>query len=198
MRIHDPTTGKQIIRKRLRRHDVHGNAREFTFCCYHGYRFFSRDRTRQWFIDALADAHAKHPFDLWAFVIMPEHIHLLVYPREPGMKMGPLMGQIKEKVGRQAVEFLTQHAPDWLPRITVREGKRTRRRFWQPGGGFDRNGVEFKTIHHMINYIHDNPVRRGLVERPEDWYWSSARWYRGLHPVPIEIDRTIPKFYSIS
>jgi putative transposase len=40
----------------------------------------------------------------------------------------------------------------------------------------------------MIEYINANPVRRGLVDRPEDWPWSSASWYAGLRPVPIEID----------
>jgi putative transposase len=196
MRMHDPITGKQFAQKRLRRYDVTGNAHEFTFCCYRGYQFLSRDRTCQWFIDALADARAKYPFDLWAFVIMPEHIHLLVFPCAPGMKLGRIVGEIKEKVGRHAVKYLSQHAPVWLSRITVCEGNRTRRRFWQPGGGFDRNALEVRTIHHMIHYIHDNPVRRGLVERPDDWYWSSARWYAGLSPNPIEIDRSIPRLHD--
>ena len=88
------------------------------------------------------------------------------------------------------------NAPEWLTRITVREGKRTRRRFWQPGGGYDRNVVQFTTLQKMIDYIHMNPVRRGLVERPEDWHWSSARWYAGIRPVPIEIDATIPMIHE--
>ena len=44
----------------------------------------------------------------------------------------------------------------------------------------------------MVDYIHGNPVRRGLVARPEDWQWSSARWYAGIPPVRIEIDNTRP------
>ena len=44
----------------------------------------------------------------------------------------------------------------------------------------------------MIDDIHANPVRRGLVERPTDGEWSSARWYAGMTPVPMEMDRTIP------
>jgi hypothetical protein len=40
----------------------------------------------------------------------------------------------------------------------------------------------------VIDYIHANPVRRGLVARPEDWEWSSARWYAGLRPVKLEMD----------
>ena len=40
----------------------------------------------------------------------------------------------------------------------------------------------------MIEYIHANPVRRGLVERAEDWEWSSARWYAGLRPARMKMD----------
>ncbi len=192
MKIHNYTSGTSYFKKLRRRYDVEGHARELTFSCYRGYRFFSRERTCQWFIDALVSARATYPFDLWAYVIMPEHIHLLVYPREAGMKIGLIVGEIKADVGSKAVKYIRRRAPEWLRRITICEGKRIRRRFWQPGGGFDRNGVEIETIHHMINYIHANPVCRNLVQHPEDWYWSSARWYAGLRPVPIEIDATIP------
>jgi REP-associated tyrosine transposase len=43
----------------------------------------------------------------------------------------------------------------------------------------------------MIDYIHANPVRRGLVARAEDWEWSSARWYEGLRPVKLEMDKSV-------
>ena len=151
-----------------------------------------RDRTRRWLIKALESARQSRPFDLWAYVIMPKHVHLLIYPRMAGMKVGAVVGKIKEEVARKAIRYLRDQAPQWLPRITVHEGDRVRRRFWQPGGGFDRNVVEPSTAHQMVEYIHANPVRRGLVECAEDWEWSSARWYAGLRPVPIEMDPTIP------
>ena len=176
MRITDPKTGKSCVRKRRRRYDEPGHARELTFSCYRRYRFLSRDRTRLWFIEALEAARHKWPFDLWAYVLMPEHVHLLISPRKPGLKVGTVVGEIKEDVARQAIAYLKEHAPEWLPRITVREGQRVRHRFWQPGGGFDRNAVELSTVHRMIDYIHANPVRCRLVERPTDWEWSSARW----------------------
>jgi putative transposase len=191
MRIIDPVTGEIYVRKRRKRSEELGQARELTFSCYKRFQFLNSDRTRQWFVEALSEARSESPFDLWAYVIMPEHVHLLVYPRE-NIELGRVSGSMKEAVARQAIQFLEVNAPEWLPRITVREGKRNRRRFWQPGGGYDRNAVEVATLQKMIDYIHLNPVRRGLVERPEDWLWSSARWYSGIRPVPIEIDATIP------
>jgi len=43
--------------------------------------------------------------------------------------------------------------------------------FWQKGGGYDRNYITPKEIIKQVNYIHDNPVRKGLVDGPEEWDW---------------------------
>lgn len=72
-----------------------------------------------------------------------------------------------------------------LARITRADGSA---RFWQPGGGFDRNVRDYAELSREIEYIHHNPVRRGLVANPIDWPWSSARWYAGLRDGQIEID----------
>jgi putative transposase len=128
---------------------------------------------------------------------MPEHVHLLIYPRESNVKASIVVGKIKEQVARKAIQYLRENAPGWLDRISVQEGDRLRYRFWQPGGGYDRNVVELSTVQKMIEYIHMNPVRRGLVERPEDWPWSSAQWYAGIAPVMIEMDKTIPMIFDV-
>src|SRR5262249_59037607 len=96
-----------------------------------------------------------------------------------------------------AIEHLRAHAPAFLERLTVTRGDGSREhRFWQAGGGYDRNVVEPETARLIIDYIHHNPVRRGLVERPEDWTWSSARWNAGLWPVPLGMDPTLPPVYD--
>jgi putative transposase len=65
-----------------------------------------------------------------------------------------------------------------LRRLTVRErpGKHCFR-FWQEGPGYDRNINSVEALQASVNYIHMNPVRRGLCEKPTDWPWSSARYY---------------------
>jgi putative transposase len=196
MRITNFNTGKSFFRKTRRRYEEPGDARELTFSCYQGFQFLSRDRTRRWFLDELKASREKWPFDLWAYVLMPEHVHLLIHPREQNLNVGRIVGHIKEGVARQAIAYLADHAPDWIPRISVREGGRIRHRFWQPGGGYDRNGIELATVHQMIAYIHANPVRRGLVACAEDWEWSSARWYAGIRPVLIDMDQTIPTMHN--
>jgi hypothetical protein len=54
-----------------------------------------------------------------------------------------------------------------------------------------------ETAHRVIEYIHSNPVRRGLVMRPEDWYWSSARDWSGETDIPIKVDRTLPGILEV-
>ena len=157
------------------------------------FRFLSAERTCDWLSRAIDDARSKLDFALWAFVFMPEHVHLVVCPRRIEYKVADILKAIKEPVGRQAVEHVRLHAPEWLPRITRRRGQRVERLFRQSGGGFDRNITAQRTLMAMIDYIHLNPVRRGLVERASDWYWSSAGWYEGKAECPLVPDRIPPE-----
>jgi len=61
--------------------------------------------------------------------------------------------------------------------------------FWQVKGGYDRNVHGPREYWGCIEYIHLNPVRRGLVENIVDWPWSSARYYKELPPYEFEVDR---------
>ncbi|QDT56011.1 Transposase IS200 like protein [Caulifigura coniformis] len=195
MRIRDPHSGSSYFSKRRRRVDD-GFPRELTFSCFRRIRFLEKDRARHWLLTALEDARSRWPVDLWAWVIMPEHVHLLVSPRDPKLELGRFAGFIKEHSARPAIRWLAEHSPAFLNRITVQEGTVTRRRFWQPGGGYDRNVGQERTLASMIEYIHQNPVRRGLCERPADWEWSSARWYAGVRPALVEIDATLPTIHD--
>ncbi len=187
----DPKTGRRYVEKRRVRYNEAGQPRELTFSCYRHFAFLNRDRTREWFVEALDRARTKFAFKLWAYVLMPEHVHLLVYPGDAPEQMPRFLQAVKEPVGRQGIGYLENNAPSWLERITVREGSRLRRRFWQPGGGYDRNITSIEALRAMIDYIHANPVRRGLVARAEDWEWSSARWYAGMRPVKLEMDENV-------
>jgi len=166
-----------------------GHAHELTFSCYRGFPFLQAERTCQWLADAIDAARREHDFAVWAYVFMPEHVHILLWPRRPEYDIAAILKAIKQPVGACAVKHLRQHAPEWLARITVKKGKKVERRFWQAGGGFDRNVTDPRLILLMIEYIHNNPVRRKLVEKPEEWKWSSAGWVEGknsLRPDPID------------
>ena len=178
-----------------RRHsfNVPGHAHALTFTCYRRFPFLKAERTCAWLADSIAGARRTLDFALWAFVFMPDHVHVIVRPNRPDHEVSVILKAIKGPVGRQAVAHLEACAPEWLPKITRVRGGREERLFWQSGGGYDRNIDEPKTLGRMVDYLHENPVRRGLVARPSDWRWSSAGWFEGLasnglRPDPIPPD----------
>jgi putative transposase len=157
----------------------------------------SKDRTRLWLLEAIEAARVKHRFDLWAWVIMPEHVHLLIRPREFIYSSAAILASIKKPVGTNAVKYLEEHSPEFLKRVTVANQNRIYRRFWEVGGGYDKNLFEPAAIHEVIVYIHGNPVKRGLVARPEDWPWSSAADWSGAKDVLLRVDRTVPTLVGL-
>jgi putative transposase len=88
------------------------------------------------------------------------------------------LSAIKRPFSGRIKRILVEHRSPLLRRLTVQErpGKLAFR-YWQEGPGYDRNLSQESTVMAAINYIHDNPVRRRLVQSPTEWKWSSARWY---------------------
>ena len=144
---------------------------------------------RGWVIEALQRTRQRFDVALFAYVIMPEHVHVGLLPRRSDHRMEQILASLKRGVAKQAREHLTRTRNErWLRRLTVRKGSREVFRFWQAGGGYDRNVWREKPLYEMMEYIHANPVRRGLVERPTDWYWSSARFWEGDGSGPLAMD----------
>ncbi len=176
--------------KTCRRIDEPGQAHSLTFSCYKRRPFLSRDRSRLWLIEALNAAREKHRFDVWAYVIMPEHVHLLIFPQQETYSIANVLLDLKRPVARRAVLFVKQEAPAFLDQMRdAQPNGKVAHRFWQRGGGYDRNLTNPNTIRATIDYIHANPVRRGLAQNPEDWLWSSAGYYVDGRSVPLTPNR---------
>jgi putative transposase len=179
-------------RKRKRTYDQPGGAHFVTFSCHQRLPLLSKDRARGWVVNAIRNARMKFDFDLWAYVLMPEHLHLLVHPRNQRYRMRHILAGIKRPVSVQAKSHLIEtDNQTWLDRLTVVERGKTLFRFWQPGGGYDENLSDDRPICEVIEYIHGNPVRRGLVDSPTDWRWSSARFWEGDRSGPLEMDSLV-------
>jgi len=94
----------------------------------------------------------KYKLDAW--VIMPNHVHLLIEPNK-GIKLNKVLQRIKSYTGKEINALLNLHGP-----------------FWQ-GEGFD-HWVRPGNLMRWQKYIINNPVIAGLCKSPEDWVWSSA------------------------
>jgi putative transposase len=176
-------------RKQVRSYNLSGHAHELTFSCWRRLPLLAKDRSRQWVVDALSQARTKLRLHLWAYVIMPEHVHVIVNPLEPVYEVRRIRAACKSPVQRHALRYLRQHAPEFLEQLRDEQPSgEVHYRFWQRGGGYDRNIIDPATLLQMIEYIHANPVRRGLVEKPTDWVWSSARFFEGMTRVPLRMN----------
>lgn len=178
-----------LPRKTRRVWDEPGHAHFVTYSCHHRWPLLVRDRSRRWVIDALDQVRRGQDVALWAYVIMPEHVHVVLCPRLAEYEMKSILAGLKRPVSASARAFLEQTKNvSWLERLTVRYRTRTVFRYWQPGGGFDRNVFQERTVPAIIEYVHANPVRRGLVAHPDEWERSSARFWAGRRDVPLLMD----------
>ncbi len=165
-----------------------GEAHELTFSCFRQQKFLSKVRTCEYFIDAVRKARKIYNFHVWAYVIMPEHVHLLVFPPDDGYDMSTIQKSIKQSVSRNAIDYLKGANPVGL-RLLETGQKNSPHSFWRAGGGYDRNVVTYTTLEFMVHYIHNNPVRRGLVEEPGDWKWSSYNEWNEPGSGPLSLDK---------
>jgi len=176
-------------RKRVKHFHEPGDLHELTFSCHDQRPLLTNDHWLHLLAKAVDAALANHKFHLHAFVFMPEHVHLLVYPcGEPDI--GAFLKAIKRPVSFRIKQELAATNRQLLDELTVQERPGvTSFRFWQEGPGYDRNLHHPDAIRHSLDYIHMNPVRRELARRPEDWKWSSARYFRSER---TEIDPAWP------
>ena len=155
-----------------------GDLHELTFSCYRKMRLLTNDHWRARLAACIDEACELHSLELVAFVFMPDHVHLLVFPTLPKPDMGQFLAKIKQPLASFVRQQLKESSSPLLRQLTVQErpGK-TSFRFWQEGPGCDRNLFQPESIQASINYIHKNPVERKLCKQAVDWRWSSARFY---------------------
>ncbi len=162
-------------RKLLERREVAGGARFITFSCERRLALLQNPKIRDVFARSLSEARDRHRFEMFAWVVMPEHVHLLVRPREDERLDRALLG-LKLSVAQRVIRRWRELDAPILAEITRANGLP---RFWQKGGGFDRNVRDAAEFSRHVRYIHRNPVERGLVSEPADWSWSSLGWWLG-------------------
>ncbi len=173
--------------KECHRYNIAGHAHELTFSCYNNQAFLSAERPCKYLIDSIVASREEYQFDLWAYVFMPNHVHLLICPRTADYSISGILRSIKQPVSRKAIDYLKENNPGGLKSLATHQMHR-HYRFWQKGGGYDRNITKVRTIIDSAHYLHNNPVRKGLVQSADEWYYSSAADWQGTRQGPIPID----------
>ncbi len=122
---------------------------------------------RDLFVKALETVRHKYGLLVYGFVVMPEHVHLLVSEPEKG-RLAQALQSLKQSVARRLA--LSTAEPFWQARY------------------YDFNVWSERKFTEKLRYIHRNPVTRGLVDRAEDWVWSSFRHYLTGETCGVEIE----------
>jgi putative transposase len=151
----------------LKRFQECGQMHFLTFSCYRRRANFGSDPPRSTFESSLERVRQHYGLCVYGYVVMPEHVHMLVNEPELGM-LARVMQSLKQSVART----LALRAED---------------SFWQ-ARYYDFNVWSEHKFVEKLRYIHRNPVTRRLVARPEDWPWSSFRHYVNGETGVVEIE----------
>jgi putative transposase len=143
-----------------------------TCSCYRRLPFLNRARSRDRLLSILEQVRQRYRFVVVGYVVMPEHIHLLITEPEIGNP-----SKIMQVLKQRAARALLPKRKRKNPRQGGLFGEESRpRAFWQ-ARFYDFNVWTTKECVEKLRYMHRNPLKRGLVESPEQWRWSSYRFY---------------------
>ena len=169
---------------KLKHYDKLGTARFITFTCYHGRPLLSSPAARDIVVNHIGDLRHKHGIKILAYVVMPEHVHIVLHPPE-NVELGRIIGQMKARSARELIALYGRDSG--LIHCRGRGSETELKAVWQRRC-YDHNCRTSETSLEKINYCHNNPVKRGLVSSPEEWQWSSFGWYEGAENVLLEMD----------
>jgi putative transposase len=154
----------------LKRYQQSKQSHFVTFSCYHRMPHLRDERLRDLFLESLERMRRKYRFRMYGYVVMPEHVHVLVSEPETEL-LATAIQALKISVARRAtIAGAKRDIPFWQKRY------------------YDHNVRTHKSFVDKLRYMHRNPVKRGLVDKPEDWKWSSFRHYATSEIGPVEIE----------
>ena len=147
-----------------------------TCSCYRRRRFLNTPRRRAVLLKILDEVRQIYQFALVGYVVMPEHIHLLISEPRTGTP-STVMQVFKQRVSRSL--RAKKRRPRNLHQLALWKdpARDAPRSFWQ-SRFYDFNVWSRKKRIEKLNYMHMNPVKSGLVTDPKLWAWSSYRFYQ--------------------
>jgi len=150
----------------LKRYQQEGDDHFITFSCYNRKPYLNTPTSRDIFVDSLELTRKRYQVEILGYVIMPEHVHLLI-SEPPDAPLSKALQSLKLSVSKRL----------------------TQRPFWQTRY-HDFNVFTHNKRVEKLKYMHRNPVTRGLVLNPEDWRWSTYRHYLLDELAPVQITHT--------
>jgi putative transposase len=173
------------MRNPLRRYYGRGDLHFVTFSCYRRRPFLGTCRARDRFVKILDAVRSRNAFRLIGYVVMPEHVHLLISEPKRGTPSKTLQ-VLKQKISR-ALRGRGKKSTAGQLSLPFSEATKEAASFWQRRF-YDFNVWSGKKVREKLEYMHANPVKRKLVVHPKDWPWSSWSHYAKGEEGLIRID----------
>jgi len=175
--------------KGLKRYYGSGDLHFITCSCYQRRLWLDSGERRDLFLTILEEVRREHRFVVLGYVVMPEHFHLLMTEPQVG-NPSVAMQSVKQRFAQRVIPRRRRSpAPIGCPApCRFCKGRANESvPIWQPRF-YDFNVWTERKRVEKLGYIHDNPVRRGLVAFPEEWRWSSYRSYAFGEPGLVRIN----------
>ena len=157
-----------------------------TFSCYHRLPLLRSGKARSVFVETLDRVRKEYGFKLVGYVVMPEHVHLLMSEPARGTP-STVLKMLKQRMSRRLRRKRRRRDPAGQQSFPFAAGAEGLPQFWQRRF-FDFNVWSRKKKIEKLMYMHANPLKRGLVTDAKDWMWSSYAFYQGKGEVLIQID----------
>jgi putative transposase len=178
--------GPALMPKGLKRYYGQGHLHFLTCSCYRRLPLLGTVRARNTFVKILGEVRDRFQFALVGYVVMPEHIHLLISEPAKGTPSNVLQ-VLKQRVSRRLRGKTRRRGSAAQLQLRFCGAEKSLPQFWQPRF-HDFNVWSEKKRIGKLNYMHENPVKRRLVENPKDWPWSSYGFYAKAERGLVRID----------
>lgn len=137
--------------------------RFLTFSCEKRRNYLAEDSHKQVIVDQLALCKDRLGFKVYAWTVMPNHVHLLLHPNPEVATVRQILSALKSRTSRIILQRFRERLKDQAPS-----------RLWLRGGGYDRVIASQDEVTRKAAYIEANPVRKGLAPSAKAYLWSSA------------------------
>jgi len=172
--------------KGLKRRYGQGHLHFITCSCYRRLPLLRSIRSRNLFGQILGEVRDCHGFALVGYVVMPEHIHLLISEPAKGSP-STVLQVLKQRVSRRLRHKPRRHASATQLSLPFDRADHSLPQFWQPRF-YDFNVWSQKKKIEKLQSMPRNPVKRGLVSHPKDWPWSRFSFYASRNRGLVQID----------
>lgn len=152
---------------------------------------FVSERACRVVTDSLAFCHREKALCVNAYVVMPTHVHAILFDRDCDcQRLQATLADLRKFTGRSLSDLCGKNMPACFAETLRTHATADRdRRFWQPSR--HPEAIESEAFWtQKLDYLHDNPCRKGLVTRADHWRFSSAPFYLSEGQQPVDVPLT--------